>query len=118
MPVTITAGSLSWGAYGSLTAVEKYYCNFGLNPAFEPSLKAGGMCITGRDAEGGARIIELPAHPFFVATLFVPQTSSTRAMPHPLIRQFASAALARSARVSASRTHAPKIAVGSTTEGH
>ena len=64
IPVTIAQGSISCRAYGSHTAVEKYYCNFGLNPALEGSLEACGMRIAGRAAEGGARIIEVPAHPF------------------------------------------------------
>jgi CTP synthase (UTP-ammonia lyase) len=48
-----------------------------------------GLVISGRDAEGEPRIVELPSHPFFVATLFVPQTSTEQ--PHPLISAFVSA---------------------------
>ena len=36
-------------------------------------------------SEGDVRLLELPEHPFFVATLFVPQTSSTPGRPHPLL---------------------------------
>lgn len=32
-----------------------------------------------------ARVIELPGHPFFVGTLFVPQARSTAENPHPLL---------------------------------
>lgn len=44
-----------------------------------------GMLISGTDRDGEPRIFELPTHPFFLASLFVPQTSSTLAKPHPLI---------------------------------
>jgi hypothetical protein len=36
--------------------------------------------------------VELPSHRFFVATLFVPQTSSAPDAPHPLIGAYLAAA--------------------------
>lgn len=33
-------------------------------------------------------MIELPGHPFFMGTLFVPQTRSTPQKPHPLVTAF------------------------------
>jgi CTP synthase (UTP-ammonia lyase) len=47
------------------------------------------------DAGGEARIVELPDHPFFLATLFVPQTSSAAGHPHPIVAAFARAAAVR-----------------------
>jgi CTP synthase (UTP-ammonia lyase) len=46
------------------------------------------------------RLVELPTHPFFVATLFLPQVRSTAAQPHPLILAYLRAAVSaqRSAR--------------------
>ena len=44
----------------------------------------GGLRVVGTDDEHGARIVELPDHPFFVATLFVPQLTSTEDHPHPV----------------------------------
>jgi CTP synthase (UTP-ammonia lyase) len=41
------------------------------------------------------RIVELPAHPFFVGTLFVPQVASTPERPHPVVLGFADAAIKR-----------------------
>jgi CTP synthase (UTP-ammonia lyase) len=51
-------------------------------------LKSGPLKITGSDIEGEVRVIELPGHPFFVGTLFVPQTRSTPEKPHPLVTSF------------------------------
>ena len=78
--------------YGSKSAFEQYYCNFGLNPAYQSRLHAAGLQIVGTDADGEARILALPQHPFFVATLFVPQLTSTAERPHPLIVAFVKAA--------------------------
>ena len=50
-----------------------------------------GLCVTGTDADGEVRIVELPDHPFFVATLFVPQASSTPEDPHLLVTAFVAA---------------------------
>jgi hypothetical protein len=81
--------------YGATSAVERYYCNFGLNPAHEAELLEGGLALTGRDADGEALVVELPGHPFFVATfLYVPQVSSTADAPHPLVGAFLAAARA------------------------
>lgn len=66
----------------------QYYCNFGLNPDYQTQLHEQGFEVVGVDDDGEARILELANHPFFVATLFVPQTSSTAAHPHPLISGF------------------------------
>lgn len=46
------------------------------------------MKATGIGADGSIRIIELATHHFFMATLFVPQLSSSPQRPHPLILWF------------------------------
>jgi CTP synthase (UTP-ammonia lyase) len=54
-------------------------------------LRRSALGISGSDAEGEIRVIELPDHPFFLATLFVPQLRSTPAHPHPLVTAFVQA---------------------------
>ena len=43
------------------------------------------------DQDGEPRIIELPGHPFALATLFVPQTSSEPGAAHPVVVGFVAA---------------------------
>ncbi len=58
-------------------------------PAWRAPLEAAGLRVGGVDAaDGDARILRLDGHPFFVCTLFVPQTSSSEAQPHPLVTSF------------------------------
>ncbi|MDA8062494.1 MAG: CTP synthase, partial [Actinomycetota bacterium] len=76
MDVQLHPDTLAARTYGSTTATERYYCNFGLNPEHLPALQAGGLVVSGVDHQGEVRVMELPGHPFFLATLFVPQTSS------------------------------------------
>lgn len=78
MEVLIEAETLAAAAYSATAAAEEYYCNFGLNPDYEAALEEGGLRIIGRDALGEPRILTLPQHPFFLATVFVPQLRSTQ----------------------------------------
>ena len=86
MDVTIATGTRAHEAYGRTQTTERYYCRFGLNPTYTPALVEHGLVISGRDTDGEPRIVELPSHPFFIATLFVPQTNPVQ--PHPLIAGF------------------------------
>lgn len=83
--------------YEALTAVESYYCNFGINPEYVPALKARGFRVVGSDAEGEVRVMEIANHPFYIGTLFVPQVRSSASAPHPLITGFLTAIAASNA---------------------
>ena len=72
-------------------AIEPYYCNYGVNPDYRLQFEASGLRVSGVGSEGEIRIVELPEHPFFVATLFLPQARSTAAAPHPLLVGYAAA---------------------------
>jgi CTP synthase (UTP-ammonia lyase) len=108
LAIRLRAGSKAATLYGGTEAIESYYCNFGLNPVYRARLESAGLTISGWDdddensaapaildvsrhseAAAEARVIELPDHPFFLGTLFVPQASSTAERPHPLIAGFA-----------------------------
>jgi CTP synthase (UTP-ammonia lyase) len=98
LAIRLKPGSQAAAFYGATQAVESYYCNFGLNPEYQAKLESGGLIISGwDDVEASAainanspeaRVMELPDHPFFLGTLFVPQTASTSERPHPLIAAF------------------------------
>ena len=83
--VTILPGTLAHRAYGIATATEQFACNYGLNPAYREHLSHGELKVVGQDEAGEVRIVELTTHRFFLATLFLPQLSSSPARPHPLI---------------------------------
>ena len=95
MDVVITPGSKAAAACQAARSMEAYYCNFGLNPAYQERLESAGLEITGKDENGEARIVELGSHPFFVGTLFVPQARSKPGNPHPLFLDFCRAATSR-----------------------
>lgn len=97
MAVEIVPGTRAAAAYGVTRATERYYCNFGLAPDRVADLTAAGLRVSGTDADGEVRIVELPGPAFAVATLFVPQTSSTLVRPHPLVTALVAAAADRAA---------------------
>jgi CTP synthase (UTP-ammonia lyase) len=90
--VVLQPGSRAARLYGAERAEEDYFCNYGLSVEYRPRIEAAGLLVTGWDADGEARIVELPSHPFFVATLFCFQTRSPAQKPHPMVSGFVEAA--------------------------
>ena len=77
--------SLAYSIFNADSITENYYCNFGLNPEYQQQIDKAGFTITGSDKHKEARILELQHHPFYLATLFVPQVNSSYDKPHPII---------------------------------
>ncbi|WFB11903.1 hypothetical protein LRS74_29395 [Streptomyces sp. LX-29] len=99
-PVDIAPGSLAERLLGAERTLERYHCSYGADPARLDALRAHGLRVTGTDEAGDARIVELPEHPFFLATLFQPELAGDGTRPHPLIRAFAAAAADHAAAVT------------------
>lgn len=94
MEVRLAPGSRAAELYAATETEEEYYCDFGLNPEHRQLLEDGGLRVSGTDQDGEVRVLELPGLGFFVATLFVPQLSSSPGSPHPLIDAHLRAAIA------------------------
>ena len=90
--VTITPDTLMHRAYGSTKATEQFACNYGLNPEYREKICRGELKIAGMDSAEDVTAVELSAHRFFIATLFLPQLSSSPDNPHPLIVAYLKAA--------------------------
>lgn len=88
MNVRLNADTRARALYGKETTLEKYYCNFGVSPEYAAAFERSSVVISGSDDEGIVRIVELRDHPFFMATLFVPQAGSTLDHPHPVTAGF------------------------------
>jgi len=92
--IFVTSDTSVHRAYGKDRATEQFTCSYGLNESYREDIIRGDLRIVGRDTGGNARIVEGRSHPFFVATLFLPQLSSLPGNPHPVILAFIRAALA------------------------
>ena len=70
------------------TVVGKYYCSYGINPAFQESLNKLPLVFTAVSPTGEVRALELKTHRFFKGTLFQPSLDSSEENPNPLIKSF------------------------------
>jgi CTP synthase len=78
--------------------LERHRHRYEVNNDFRDQLVKAGLVVSGT-FQGGrlVEIIELPDHPWFVASQFHPEFKSRPTRPAPLFRDFVGAALARSA---------------------
>ncbi|HPQ45414.1 MAG TPA: hypothetical protein PKZ42_14430 [Syntrophales bacterium] len=91
--IKILPDSLLHKAYNNNEATEQFACSYGLNPLYRRQFEKSRLRMTGVDVNGEVRVVEIPDHPFYVATLFVPQVSSQPDNPHPLIIAYLEAAI-------------------------
>ena len=73
---------------------EEHFCNYEVNPAFRERIERSDLRVTGVGDDDEIRVVELPSHRFYLATLFQPQRSSRPEAPNPAVLGFVSAALA------------------------
>jgi CTP synthase (UTP-ammonia lyase) len=90
--IRISSDSRAFEIYGKGESEERFHCNFGLNPFYRKTMEEAGLRPSGFDQTGEVRILELPNHLFYLATLFVPQMTSSEDRPHPVIRSLLEAA--------------------------
>src|SRR5829696_592648 len=73
-----------------------HWCNYGLRPEWSEQLRQAGLVVSAHAEDAGVEGVELPSHPFFMATLFQPQVGAANGGPlHPLIGAFCAAARER-----------------------
>ncbi|HZB13380.1 MAG TPA: hypothetical protein VE467_10145 [Chryseolinea sp.] len=73
---------------GMESITGKYYCSYGLNPAFQERLSLSPFVFTAFSPTGEVRAFELMTHRFFKGTLFQPSLDSSLENPNPLITSF------------------------------
>jgi CTP synthase len=95
--VEIPPGTRTAETYGDGVVQERHRHRYEVNNAYRPALVDAGLVVSGTYLEGRlVEIIELPDHPWFVASQFHPEFKSRPTRPAPLFRDFVGAALARS----------------------
>jgi CTP synthase (UTP-ammonia lyase) len=90
--VVLDPASRTAEIYRRTAVAERYRCRFGLNPEYLALLHRSGLRVTGVDETGVAAVVEFPGHPFFLATLFLPEHASRAGAPHPLVTAYLQAA--------------------------
>jgi CTP synthase len=83
--------------YGDELIYERHRHRWEVNNRHRADLEAAGMRLSGVSPDGRlVEIVELPDHPFFIATQFHPEFKSRPDAPHPLFTGFVAAALEHS----------------------
>ena len=81
---------------------ERHRHRYEVNNQYRPRLVEAGLVVSGTFQEGRlVEIVELPDHPWFVASQFHPEFKSRPTRPAPLFRDFVGAAR------SGARTRSP-----------
>ncbi|MBA2747463.1 MAG: CTP synthase [Tatlockia sp.] len=94
-PCRIEPDTLAHKLYGKEVIYERHRHRYEFNNAYRNLLLEAGYVISGTSPDGRlVEIIELPSHPFFVATQFHPEFKSRPSAPHPLFSGFIEAATA------------------------
>ena len=93
-PCRVQEGTLAWRIYGEPLISERHRHRYELNNRFIGDLQAAGLCVSGINPESHlAEMVEIPSHPFFIATQFHPELKSTPERPQPIFVNFVKAAL-------------------------
>jgi CTP synthase len=95
--VEVVEGTRAREAYGEPVIHERHRHRYEVNNQYRPKLVEAGLVVSGTFQEGRlVEIVELPEHPWFIASQFHPEFKSRPTRPAPLFREFVGAALARS----------------------
>jgi CTP synthase len=95
-PVDVVEGSAAHAAYGESVIYERHRHRYEVNNHYRQQIADAGLVISGTYQEGRlVEIIELPDHPWFVASQFHPEFKSRPTRPAPLFREFVGAAVER-----------------------
>jgi CTP synthase len=89
-------GSLAHRLYGADEISERHRHRYEFNNDYRERLEAAGLSISGTSPDGKlVEIVEVPGHPFFIASQFHPEFLSKPNHPHPLFAGFIEAALTK-----------------------
>jgi len=93
-PCMLKPGSLAARLYDAGEVSERHRHRYEVNNAYRDRLEEAGLVFSGTSPAGDlVEIIELPDHPFFIASQFHPEFKSRPNRAHPLFAGLVNAAL-------------------------
>ena len=95
-PCELKSGSLAEKLYEKSLISERHRHRYEVNNDYRTRLEEKGMVLSGLSPDKRiVEMIELPNHPFFIATQAHPEFKSRPNLPHPLFKGFIAAASRR-----------------------
>jgi CTP synthase len=105
--VELVEGTRARETYGELVIHERHRHRYEVNNELRSRLVDAGLVVSGTFQDGRlVEIVELPDHPWFVASQFHPEFKSRPTRPAPLFRGFVGAALERARSRAGLKAHA------------
>lgn len=95
-PCRVVEGTLAARVYGASEISERHRhrYEFADGTEMQRAIEAAGLNVSGLSPDGRlVEIVELPDHPYFIATQFHPEFKSRPIAPHPLFNGLVAAAL-------------------------
>ncbi|MBC8205855.1 MAG: CTP synthase [Kiritimatiellales bacterium] len=93
-PCDLKETTKAFAAYGEKQISERHRHRYEVNNNYCEQFEEKGLVLSGRNPDiGVVEMIELPEHPWFVATQAHPELKSQPVKPHPLFRDFVAAAI-------------------------
>jgi CTP synthase len=93
-PAKLAPGSLADRLYGEQLVYERHRHRWEVNNRYRRQLTEAGMVASGVSPDDRlVEIIELPGHPYFIASQFHPEFTSRPERPNPLFAGLVAAAL-------------------------
>ncbi len=95
-PCVLKKNSKSFNLYKTNKISERHRHRYEVNNAYRAQLENKGLLLAGTSPDNNlVEIIELPKHPFFIATQFHPEFKSRPLTGHPLFNGFIAASVKR-----------------------
>ncbi|MDR3307974.1 MAG: CTP synthase [Coriobacteriales bacterium] len=95
-PCKVREKTLAMAAYGNAIIYERHRHRYEVNNVFRERLMQAGLVVSGVSPdERLVEMVELPNHPWFVASQGHPEFKSRPTRCHPLFREFVRASIAR-----------------------
>jgi len=89
--ITLQDGSLAAQSYGDKTIEERHRHRFEVNNNYRKQLEKAGLRFSGLSVDDLVEVVEIPDHPWFLASQFHPEFTSNPRDGHPLFTGFISA---------------------------
>ncbi|MGI9199758.1 MAG: CTP synthase [Woeseiaceae bacterium] len=89
--VSLAEGSLAATSYGATSIEERHRHRYEVNNNYRERLETAGVRFSGTSVDDLVEMVEIPDHPWFLASQFHPEFTSNPRDGHPLFKGFITA---------------------------
>jgi len=94
--IKINENSQAHAIYNATQISERHRNRYELNPEYLEDMQSAGLTVSAKSANH-PEILELAAHPYYIACAYHPEFKSRPNKPHPIFQNFVSTAIKQNA---------------------